>query len=322
MSLEKKSWSLIYNKFAKKYNLLIILILFMAICSLANEHFLTPQNLINVTRQQSIIIMVALGQMMLITAGMLDLSAGAVIACAGVISIGVFKSTESMVIAVIVALIVAVGANGLSGIMVAFLRTPAFIATLAMQLIARGGALLYTGGQNLYQIGDYGRIGRGAFKEIPYPVLIMIGFSILMFIIMRYTKFGRSIYAVGGNIEASRASGIKVNSVRIRAYLLHGVLVGVAAVVFMSRLNSGMPNGALNLEFEALTAAIVGGTSFTGGVGTVGGTIIGAFLVGFMNNIMNILTIDSYIQQMVRGTIIAAAVIWDINSTMKAGKKA
>jgi inositol transport system permease protein len=322
MILETKSWSLTYHKFAKKYSLLIILILFMAICSLANEHFLTPQNMINVTRQQSIVIMVALGQMMLITSGMLDLSAGAVIACAGVISIGVFKSTENMFLAILVALIVAVGANGISGVMVTLLRTPAFIATLAMQMIARGGALLYTGGQNLYQIGDYARIGRGAFRGIPYPVLIMIGFSILMFIIMRYTKFGRSIYAVGGNIEASRASGIKVNNVRIRAYLLHGVLVGVAAVVFMSRLNSGMPNGALNLEFEALTAAIVGGTSFSGGVGTVGGTIIGAFLVGFMNNIMNILTIDSYIQQMVRGTIIAAAVIWDINSTMKASKKA
>ena len=321
MRNKTKSLSLTYHKFVKNHNLLIILILFMIICSLANEHFLTQQNLINVTRQQSIVIMVALGQMMLISAGMLDLSAGAVVALAGVISIGVFKATESMFLAIVIALVVAVGINSISGIMVTVFKVPAFIATLAMQMVARGGALLYTGGQNLVQIGDYARIGQGDVNGIPIPVLIMVGFSILMFIIMRYTKFGRSIYAVGGNIEASLASGIKVNSVRLRAYMLHGVLVGVAAVVFMSRLNSGMPNGAQGLEFDALTAAIVGGTSFSGGVGTVRGTIIGAFLIGFMNNIMNILTIDSYIQQMVRGGIIAAAVIWDINSTMKANKK-
>ena len=142
---------------------------------------------------------------------------------------------------------------------------------------------------------------------------MLIALAIMIYI-MRYTRFGRSTYAVGGNEEAANASGIKVNAVKMKSYLVNGVLVGVAALVFMSRVNGGLPNGAKDYEFDALTATIIGGTSFTGGVGNPVGTLLGALIVGFLGNIMNLMSVDSYIQQIVRGAIIAFAVIIDIYS--------
>lgn len=313
-----------FRKVTSKYSLLIILIIFMTVCSFANESFLTTQNLINVLRQQSVIIMIALGEMVLIIGGMLDLSAGAVIAMSGVLSVSSYKATGSLWVAFAVAVGTAVFCNFLSGFMVTKWKVPPFIATLSMLTIARGFALFYTNGQNIYQIGDYTVVGQGEILGIPVPVIIMIAACLILAYIMKHTRFGRSVYAVGGNEEAANASGIQVKWVKMRCFLLHGCLVGVAAVVFMSRVNGGLPNGAQNYEFDALTATIIGGTSFSGGIGSVTGTILGAFIVGFLNNVMNLMSINSYIQQIIRGVIIAGAVIWDIYSkekqTYKKGK--
>lgn len=303
-----------YRKISSKYSLVIVLILLMVICSFTNQNFLTIENLVNVIRQQSVIIIIALGEMMLIISGMLDLSAGAVVALSGVISVSFYKMTGSLAFAIAVAIFIAVLSNLLNGIMVTKFKAPPFIATLAMQTIARGGALLYTGGQNIYKIGDYSIVGQGSVGVVPIPVIIMILIAAIMYYVMKHTKFGRSTYAVGGNEEAARASGINTHWIKMKAFILHGCLVGISAVIFMSRINGGSPNGAQGYEFEAMTATIIGGTSFSGGIGTVSGTIIGAFIVGFLNNIMNLLSVDSYVQQMIRGTIIAGAVIWDIYS--------
>jgi inositol transport system permease protein len=305
------------RKTFSRYSLFFILIIFVIMCSLANPRFLTPTNLINVLRQQSVIIMLALGEMVLIISGMLDLSCGSVVALSGVLSIAAYKAVPNLAVAFGVAIGIALACNALNGLMVTKWKTPPFIATLAMQTIARGAALFYTKGQNMYEIGNYNIIGQGSLGRIPIPVIIMIFSFVVVFYIMRYTVFGRSTYAVGGNEEAANASGIKVNAVKMNAYLLNGVLVGVAAVVFMSRVNGGLPNGAQSYEFDALTATIIGGTSFTGGIGTPGGTIIGAFIVGSLNNIMNLMSVNSYIQQIARGIIIAGAVIWDIYSKQK-----
>ena len=126
------------------------------------------------------------------------------------------------------------------------------------------------------------------------------------------TRFGRALYAVGGNQEAAKASGINLRSTKVTAFMVNGLLVGIAGVLFMSRVNAGLPNGAINYEFHALTASIIGGTSFSGGIGTAGGTVVGAFIVGFLNNILNLASVNSYLQQVVRGAIIALAVIYDI----------
>jgi inositol transport system permease protein len=306
-----------FREIFSKYSLFIILIVFMTVCSFANSSFLSVENLINVLRQQSVIIIIAIGEMVLIIGGMLDLSAGSVIAAAGILSVSVYKFTGNLALAIIIAIGIAVLCNFLNGLMVTLWRTPPFIATLAMQAIARGFALFYTNGQNIYDIGNYSIVGQGVLLGVPIPVIIMIIVALALYYIMTHTRFGRSVYAVGGNEEAANASGISVNWVKMRSFLLHGCLVGIAAVIFMSRVNGGLPNGAQNYEFDALTAAIIGGTSFSGGIGTVVGTIIGAFIVGFLNNIMDLMSINSYIQQMVRGAIIAGAVIWDIYSKGK-----
>jgi inositol transport system permease protein len=196
--------------------------------------------------------------------------------------------------------------------MVALLNAPAFIATLAMQTMARGCALLLTKGQDVYQIGNYTKVGQGSIGFIPIPLLFLVGLFLATWYILNNTRFGRALYAVGGNQEAAKASGINVRGTKVTAFMVNGLFVGIAGVLFMSRVNAGLPNGAINYEFQGLTSSIIGGTSFTGGVGTAGGTVVGSFIVGFLNNILNLANVNSYLQQIVRGAIIALAVIYDI----------
>ena len=149
----------------------------------------------------------------------------------------------------------------------------------------------------------------------------MIIVLVVTWYLLRHTVFGRSIYAIGGNEEAANASGINVNRIKMKAFIINGIFVGIAGVIFMARVNGGMPNGAIGYEFKALTAAVIGGTSFTGGIGTAAGTLAGAFIVGFLDNIMVLVGVDSYLQQIVRGAIIALAVIYDIWAKTKRTKR-
>lgn len=316
---QKKSSNLL-QRLTGKYSILLVLIVLFLICTVLNSNFLTWGNLTNVSRQISVTTILAFGQTILIICGMLDLSSGSVMAFAGTLSVIVYKtllaasmaSLPAMLIAVLVSILLAVFCNLLNGIMVTYFKTPAFIATLAMQTMARGAALMMTAGQNIYQIGDYVVPGQGSLWIIPIPIIIMLVFFAFTSYFLVNTRMGRSVYAIGGNEEAAVASGIAVNSIKLRAYLINGALVGVAAVLYMSRVNAGLPNGAQGAEFDALTTTIIGGTSFSGGLGTAGGTLIGAFIVGFLNNIMNLTKTNSYLQQIIRGLIIALAVIYDI----------
>lgn len=298
----------------------VLLALFM-VSWMANENFATVGNLSNISRQIAVGTILAFGQTLLIISGMLDLSSGSVLALAGVLSVSVYTMTHSLVLAFAVSIAVAVFCNILNGVMVTKFKTPPFIATLAMMTMARGAALLYTNGQNIYQIGDYVVFGQGSFFGIPNPVWFLIGIMILTWYLLKHTVFGRSIYAIGGNEEASIASGINVDRVKMKAFIINGIFVGIAGVLFMSRVNGGLPNGAIGYEFKALTAAVIGGTSFSGGIGTASGTLAGAFIVGFLDNIMVLVGVNSYLQQIVRGAIIALAVIYDIYFKTTRGKK-
>ena len=189
-----------------------------------------------------------------------------------------------------------------------------------MLTMARGVALLYTKGQNILQLGGFTELGQGSVGVIPIPIIFLVLVGVVTWYILQHTRFGRSLYAVGGNEEASVASGINVNRVKYKAFIINGIFVGLAGVLFMSRVNAGLPNGAVGYEFTALTAAIIGGTSFSGGIGTAGGTMAGAFIVGFLDNIMNLKNVDSYMQQIIRGAIIALAVIYDIYSKNRRNK--
>ena len=306
----------LWETLKSKYAIFLVLAVLFVICSLLNSNFLTWGNLTNISRQISVTTILAFGETILIISGLLDLSSGAVMAFSGTLSVMCYKAlgntAGSMIVAILVAIAIAVFCNALNALMVTTFRAPAFIVTLAMQAMARGAALFLTSGQNVYQIGNYTVLGQGSLWVIPIPILFMIFFFLVTRYLLSDTRFGRSLYAIGGNEAAANASGIAVNKVKTMAYLVNGVMVGMAAVLFMSRVNAGLPNGAIGYETEALTTAIIGGTSFTGGIGTAGGTIVGAFIVGFLNNIMNLTSVNSYIQQIIKGAIIALAVIYDI----------
>lgn len=302
-----------------KFSIFFILLALIVISSVLNPNFLSGNNLVNIAKQLAVPILLAYGEFLLVTSGMIDLSAGSVLALAGVLSVSIYKATNSLIIAVVVALAVGVLCNLINALMVVNFKVPPFIATLAMQMAARGAALLYANGQNILQIGDYTVFGQGSIGPVPISVILAVVVTGLIYYIMKHTKLGRSIYAIGGNEEASVASGIDVKKSKYMAYIINGLLVGAAGILFMSRVNAGLPNGAIGYEMEGLTATIVGGTSFSGGAGTTIGTLIGAFIIGVLNNIMNLMSVNSYIQQIVKGIIIAVAVIWDIRS--KSGKK-
>jgi inositol transport system permease protein len=302
------AWSTI----TRSYSIYLVLIALLVFSSIINPNFFSGTNLSNVSRQISVTTILAFGETILIICGLLDLSSGSVLALSGLLSVACYKATGSMAMAFTVSIAVAMLCNLVSAVMVTKWAAPSFIATLAMQEMARGGALLFTKGQNIYQIGDYVHVGQGSLGFIPIPVLFLVGLFAMTWYILKHTRFGRSLYAIGGNQEAAKASGIDVNRTKIMAFMVNGLLVGIAGVLFMSRVNAGLPNGAVNYEFQGLTSSIIGGTSFSGGIGTAGGTVVGAFIVGFLNNIMNLANINSYLQQIARGAIISLAVIYDI----------
>ncbi|MDD6311333.1 MAG: ABC transporter permease [Firmicutes bacterium] len=305
------------SELARKYSIFLVLIALFIICSFVSPYFIQSSNLINVSRQLCVGLLIAYGEMILIISGFLDLSVGAVLALSGVISVNVFKATQSIILAAVAAIAVAVACNLVNALFVANFKVPAFIATLGMMQVARGIALYYTGGQNILQLGSYVNIGQGMVGPIPVPVIIVVIITLILYYIINHTRYGRGIYAIGGSREAAEASGINSKKSIYTSYIINGILIGFAAMIFMARNNAGLPNGAIGYEMTGLTAAIVGGTSFTGGIGTLSGTVAGAFIIGFLENVMNLLGVNSYIQSVVEGAIIILAVAFDVMSKAK-----
>lgn len=303
--------------YAQKYSIFLVLILLFIICSFISPYFLSSANLINVSKQLAVGILIAYGEMILIVNGHLDLSVGAVLALAGCVACNVFKATQSIILAVLVSIVVAVVCNLISALFVAQFNVPAFIATLGMMQIARGAALYYTGGANILQLGDFALIGQGTIGIVPICVIIVAIITVILWYIVNHTRYGRAIYAIGGSRSAAEASGINAKKTIVMSFIINGILVGFAACIFMARNNAGLPNGALGYEMTGLTAAIVGGTSFSGGIGTISGTIAGAFIIGFLENVMNLLGVNSFIQNIIEGAIVILAVTFDVVSKSK-----
>lgn len=308
----------LYGYIMSKYSIYFVLFIMIIVCSFLNSNFLTFSNLSNISSQLAVTTILACGATMLIISGMIDLSCGSVLALAGVLSVASYKSTNNMILAIFVAIVIGIICNLINAIMITKFKVPPFIATLSMLTMARGAALKYTAGQNIYQIGNYTILGQGTLPGgIPIAVLFLILFVVITWYILTHKKLGRALYAIGGNEEAAIASGINVDKSKIYVFIINGIFVGFAGVLFMSRNNVGLPNGAVSYELKALTAAVIGGTSFSGGLGTAQGTVAGAFIVGFLDNIMTLIGVDSYIQQIIRGAIIAIAVIYDLYSKNK-----
>ena len=305
------------SHFLQKTGIFAVLALIFLACSFISKDFLKYNNLINVTRQLCVGILIAYGEMLLIISGFLDLSVGSVLALSGVVSIMVFKSSGNILATLVTALLIGIICNIVNAFFVARLKVPAFIATLGMMQVARGIALYITGGKNILQLGNYVKVGQGMLGPVPVPVIIVVFVTALVWWLLNHTRYGRSLYAIGGNRAAAEASGINSKRSIYLSYIINGAMVGLAGVIFMARNNAGLPNGAVGYEMTGLTAAIVGGTSFTGGIGSVSGTVAGAFIIGFLENVMNLIGVNAYIQQIIEGLIIALAVAVDITVKLR-----
>lgn len=295
--------------FITRYSIYFITLIFMVICTCMNDRFLTVDNIINILRQISVYALLAFAESVCIISGNLDLAAASTLVFSGCMSIFVYTETESLLLAVVVAILVGVVINTVSGIIVAYFNIPPFVATLGMQMSVRGAVYMLTGGMTITETGEnFKMIGQGYMGPIPNPVLIMLLCAVIFWVLLDRTRLGRNFYAVGGNREAARASGISLRRYTIYAYMVAGAFTGLAGIVYCSRINAGTPAGAQGYEGLGIAAAVIGGIGFAGGTGNAWGAVIGAVVIGIINNILNLMGVNSYMQQVINGLVIILAV--------------
>jgi len=310
------------NKLRKNGILFILGLLFLA-ASIFVDGFFSQANLTNILRQITVVTILALGATFVIILGHINVAYGSMIALIGCVSCSVMVATQSLLLAIFAGLALGFLIGTLNGLVITKFGIPAFIMTLAVTTVARGSVLLYTNANPVTGMGrTFAFIGQGYIGFMPVPVLIMIFLFCVTWIILNKMVFGRYLYAVGGNEQAAAASGIKTKLVVLKAFILDGLMTAIAGIIFMSRMNSGQPASGISYEFDAITAVVVGGTSLSGGSGTLVGTIIGAVIVGIINNILNLLNVNTYWQQIAKGLIILVAVIADVVNKRAAQNKA
>ena len=302
-----------------KNGIFFILIAVFVVSAIFVDGFFTQANLANVFRQIAVTTILALGATFVIILGHINVAYGSEIALTGCIACLVMVGSGSMTLALLAALCLGLFIGCVNGLVITKFGIPAFIMTLAVTTVARGSALLITKGAPITGMGEkFLIIGQGNIGFIPVSVLILIVLFIITWTLLNKTTFGRYIFAVGGNENAAVASGIKTKLVVIKAFILDGLLTAIAGIVLMSRINSGQPAAGVSYEFDAITAVVVGGTSLSGGSGSLVGTIIGAIIVGIINNVQNLLNVNTYWQQIVKGLIILFAVILDVVTKRRA----
>lgn len=300
-----------------KYGIYIVLVLMVLISSIASPNFFTISNILSVLRQSSTNALLAFGAMFLMITGVMDLSVGAVLAISGIFCLSTYMSTGSLLLGIFAGIMTGLVCCMLSGAVSAYVGVPSFIVTLAMDLIVRGCVMLYTGGMPISRTGNFSVIGQGFIGPIPTPIVIVVIIWGISYFILNHTTLGRKFYAVGGNAEAARASGINVKKTIMHAYVINGIFVAVAGIIFMSRLNSGTPTGGEGYALDAIASTVIGGSSLSGGIGTATGTLVGAIIMGLITNILNLLGIQSYIQSIIKGIIIIVAVVLDLSTKKK-----
>ncbi len=284
----------------------------VALFSLLSPHFLTADNLLNVSLQVSISAIIAAGMTMVILTGGIDLSVGSLVAFVGVLCTMVLQSTSSLPMAIVVGLLAGMASGAVAGVFVTRFRITPFIVTLALMTVWRGFAFILTDARPVWDLPEsFGTFGAGRLLGIPVPTIVMVVVFLAGHVVLTRTKFGRYVYAVGGNAEAARLAGIRTNRILFSVYLLCGALTAVSGILLASRLNSGQPNAGLMYELDVIAAVVVGGTSLQGGRGTIIGTFVGSMLIGVLRNGLNLLNVDSYVQQVVVGGVILLAVLMD-----------
>lgn len=301
------------KNYLNKYGILIALLLICIILSIATPNFLTVQNLLIVLRQVSINGILAIGVTFVIITGGIDLSLGSVIALTGVVAASfAHPNTYPLVVPLILAILSGVAIGAINGLTITIGKVAPFIVTLGMMTIARGLALVFSDGRPVTNLSpSFNFIGGGDIVYVPVPILLFILVIIISFVILKYTRIGRYIYAVGGNENAAKASGIIVNRVKLFAYIMCSGLAALAGIVLASRITTGQPNAGIAYELDAIAAVVIGGTSLLGGKGSIAGTVIGVLIIGVINNGLDHLNVSSYYQQIIKGVIIICAALLD-----------
>lgn len=291
----------------------VVLYVFLSINPVTSRAFFKSQNMFNVLRQISTNLYLACGMTMVIILGGIDLSVGSIIALSGCAAAAcVVRYGMPIPVSLLAGILVGVLFGMLNGLIISKTTIPAFIVTLATMDIARGFAYVYTGGSPVRVVTkEWQFIGAGYIGIFPTPVIILVIILIFTALLMNNTRLGRHIYAVGGNVQAARFSGISVTKVKFRVYAYSGLMAGIAGVVLASRMYSGQPTAGNGAEMDAIAAVVVGGTSMAGGSGKIGGTIIGALIIGFLNNGLNLMDVNSFWQYVVKGLVILLAVFID-----------
>ncbi len=307
----------------------IIALMFMCVgLSLFTNTFLVNTNLLSVLRNNCVNCLIAFGITCVLIGGGIDLSVGSVAAASGVLAVRMANmkmggsAWVQIAFIIFIALLFGAAVGLFNGYVISHTTLPPFIVTLSVQIIIRGVSYIMTGGQPTQCSNEaFNNLGTGYWLGLPIPVWIVIFALIILFFIMNRTTFGRHVYAVGGNKEAARYAGVSVKSVQMRNFMISGIMAALAGVVLASRLYSGQPNVGEGFERDAISASVLGGTSFNGGIGTLSGTVIGAMIIGVMNNGMNLLRIDTYWQYVVKGCIILGAVYIDFLKKARSLKK-
>ena len=309
MLLAQSKW----RELLARFGLLLALVVMVIVLASISDRFLTTSNIINVLRQISVNAIIAFGMTVVIIGGGIDLSVGSLLALVGVIAALLATSAGLPVwLVLILAVLIGLGLGTINGGFVGYAGVAPFIVTLAGLTIFRGATLVATDGRPVSGLPPiFTTIGYGTFLGIPLPIWIMLGVLLLTYVLLRHTALGRAVYAVGGNPEAARLSGIPVRKILTFTYAFSGFTVAIAAIVLTGRLNSAQPTAGVAFELDAIAAVVVGGTSLAGGRGGVWGTLVGALIIGVINNGMNLMNVSSFYQQIVKGGVILAALLID-----------
>jgi len=301
---------------------LIALLVLILVVSFLSPNFFTPDNLLNILRQTSVNAIIAVGMTLVILTAGIDLSVGSILALTGALAATMVAADLPVIIAIPAALLAGAALGGISGAIIAKGKVQAFIATLVTMTALRGFTMVFTDGRPIStgfseNSDAFAVLGTGYWLGIPVPIWIMALVFALAWYLLNHTRLGRYIYALGGNESATRLSGINVDRVKIAVYTLCGALSALAGLIVTSRLSSAQPTAGMGYELDAIAAVVVGGTSLMGGKGRIMGTLIGALIIGFLNNALNLLDVSSYYQMIAKAAVILLAVMVDTKTTTK-----
>jgi putative xylitol transport system permease protein len=308
----RRAWA---PQLLSRYGIIVAFFALSAVLTFSNEYFLTWGNWANVLRQTSINGVLAIGMTYVILAGGIDLSVGSVLALAGMVTGSLVTGTgaHSPLLAIGAGLLTGVALGSVNGLLVARMSVPPFVATLGMLSVARGLTFIYSDGMPIPNLSaGFRYIGQGDLLRVPMPIVLLLTVFAVFYFILRYTTYGRYVYAVGGSEKSAKTSGINTGTITFSVYAISGGLAALAGQILAARTTSALPQAGVSYELDAIAAVVIGGTSLSvGGVGSLVGTLFGALIIGVINNGLDLMGVSSYYQQVVKGIIIVAAVMLD-----------